>query len=90
MRKITLDHDLRAKLGDLSGEVALCDADGNIVAFIMPPGHRDMMYRMAANLFDDEELEAARREYAEHGGKTTAEVLAHLAELERELTRKGA
>ena len=47
MRKITLDADLAAKLGDLTGEIALCDAAGNVVACVVPPGHREMLYRLA-------------------------------------------
>ncbi len=90
MRKITLDDDLKTKLGDLNDEIALCDAAGKIVACVVPPGHREMLYRMAADLFDDEEAEQARREYREGGGKTTAEVLAHLAELERQLEKRPA
>jgi len=83
MRKITLDDDLRAKLGDLSGEVAVCDAAGNVVAYLVPPDQREMMYDMAAALVSDEELAAASREYAEKGGLTTADVLAHLKGLDR-------
>jgi hypothetical protein len=82
MRQITLDDDLRAKLGDLSDEIALCDADGRVVAYVMAPQYREAMYDMAANLVSDEELRAASREYAEKGGLTTAQVLAHLQSLD--------
>jgi hypothetical protein len=87
MRKITLDDDLRAKLGDLNDEIALCDAAGNVVACVVPPGHREMLYDLAAALFDDEELERAERE---EGGKTTAEVLAHLRSLDTPAAEQGA
>ncbi len=79
MRKITLDDDLRAKLGDMSEEVALCDAAGNVVAYIMTPGHREALYSLASDLFTDEELERAERE---EGGMTTAQVLEHLKSLD--------
>jgi hypothetical protein len=82
MRKITLDADLAAKLGDLTGEIALCDAAGNVVACVVPPGHREMLYDMAAALFDDADPVDAVGEYKAGRCKTTAEVLAHLRELE--------
>lgn len=81
MRDITLDKDSLMKLGDLSAEVALRDANGKLVAYVVPPGHREMLYRLAANLFTDDEIEGARQEYLERGGKSLAEVLAHLEAL---------
>jgi hypothetical protein len=87
MRTITLDADLTAKLGDLKDEIALVDTAGNIVACVVPPGHREMLYDMASALFDDEELNRAERE---EGGKTTAEVLAHLRSLDDPPAEQGA
>jgi hypothetical protein len=87
MRQITLGDDLRAKLGDLSGEIALCDATGTVVAYIMLLGHREMLYRLAADLFDDEELARAERE---EGGMTTAQVLEHLKSLDAQPAGQGA
>jgi predicted transcriptional regulator len=82
MRTITLDDDLRAKLGDLTDEIALCDATGNVVACVVPPGHRDMLYRLAAARFEDAEPVDGLREYKAGRCKTTAEVLTHLHSLE--------
>ena len=91
MREVPLDDDLRAKLGDdLSDEIALRDKNGQVVAYVVSPDHREMLYRLAANLIDDHKIEAARQEYRERGGKTTAEVLAGLAELDRKPIGKGA
>jgi hypothetical protein len=87
MRKITLDDDLKAKLGDLADEIALCDAAGNVVACVVPPGHREMLYSLAGDLFSDEELERAEQE---DGGMTTAEVLAHLETLNPHTAEQGA
>jgi predicted transcriptional regulator len=83
MRKITLDDDLLAKLGDLADEIALCDVAGNVVACVVPPGHREMLYDMAAALFADAKPVDGLREYKEGRFKTTAEVLARLKSLER-------
>lgn len=83
MRKITLDDDLRAKLGDLSDEIALCDADGNVLACVVPPDHREMMYDLATALFHDAEPVDGLRAYKDGRCKTTAEVLARLKSLER-------
>ena len=82
MRKLTLDDDLKARLGDLNDEIALCDADGNVVACVVPPGHREMLYVMAAALFDDAEPVDGLQEYKAGRFKTTAEVLARLKSLE--------
>jgi predicted transcriptional regulator len=82
MRKITLNDDLKAKLGDLNDEIALCDAAGNVVACVVPPGHREVLHDMAAALFDDAEPVDGLRQYKAGRFKTTAEVLAHLRSLE--------
>jgi hypothetical protein len=87
MRKVSIDDDLKAKLGDLADEIALCDANGDVVACVMPPGHREMLYRLAADLFSDEELEQAEQE---EGGMTTAQILAHLESLDTRPAEQGA
>ena len=87
MRNIRLDDDLKTKLGELDGEINLCDAAGTVVACVVPPGHREMLYRLAADLFSDEELERAEQE---DGGMTTAEVLAHLETLDSQAAAQGA
>jgi thymidine kinase len=83
MRTITFDDDLRSKLGDLSGEIALRDADGRVIAYVMAPQYREMMYDMAAALFNDAEPVDSMKAYREGRCVTTAEVLARLRRLEQ-------
>jgi hypothetical protein len=84
MRKITLDADLRAKLGELTGEIALCDESGQPVAYVVEPQFREMLYDLVADMFDDEEIEARRQDYLKNGGgKTPEQVLARLKSLEQ-------
>lgn len=82
MRQVPLDDDLRAKLGDLEDEIALIDADGRVLAYVMRPDEREMMYDMAAALLDDAEPVDALREYKAGRFKTSAEVFARLKSLE--------
>lgn len=84
MRKLTLDADLRTKLGDLTGEIALCDEAGQPVAYVVAPRYREMLYDLVADMFDDEEIEARRQDYLKNGGgKTSEQVLARLRSLEQ-------
>ena len=81
MRTVQLDDLMRAKLGDLEDEIALVDANGQIVACVVPPGHREMLYRLAANLFAGDEPVDGLQAYREGRCRTTAEVLARLSAL---------
>jgi hypothetical protein len=84
MRKITLDADLRAKLGELTGEIALCDESGQPLAYVVEPQFREMLYDLVADMFDDHAVEAARQDYAKNGGgKTFEQVMARLKSLEQ-------
>ena len=83
MWTIALDDDLKAKLGDLTDEIALCDSTGTVIACVVPSGHREMLYDLIAGLFADAEPVDGLREYKEGRCKTTAEVLARLKNLER-------
>jgi hypothetical protein len=85
MGKLILDEALRAKLGQVNGEVELCDASGQRVGyFLSPDAYMKLLYARAKAEITDEELEEAREEYRKHGGVTTAQLLAHLKSLDEE------
>ena len=83
MEKVTLGADLVAKLNRPAHQAVLADASGRMIGYFMTP---DLLYELTRGRFEDEptpaELQAARDEYKTHGGYTTAQVLAHLADLE--------
>jgi hypothetical protein len=85
MEKITLDADAAAKLDRTDRQVVLTDASGRMLGYFLTP--RLLHQLMTGRQFDGEptpeELEAAREDYRKNGGYTTAEVLAHLADLGR-------
>jgi hypothetical protein len=88
MRKITLDAELRAKLGELTGEIALCDESGRPVAYVVEPRYREMLYDLVSDLFDDEEIERRRQDYLKNGGgRTPEQVRARLKSLEQSESR---
>ncbi len=82
MRQLPLPDALKDHVADLLDEIALTDADGRIVAFVISPDQREMMYRLAADLFADEPPVDTLKEYKEGRCKTTAEVLARLRSLD--------
>jgi hypothetical protein len=82
MDKVTIDATLRAKLGDLSRQFELYDESGQRLGFYVPaPTYDPALYEWAKSQISDEEL---RRRAEEPGGYTTAEVLQHLEELQRQ------
>jgi hypothetical protein len=87
MRKITLDAETRSKLAPGAEEIELCDERGITLGYYVPADEfREMMYAWAQKLFDEAEVERARRET---GGYTTAEALAELESRFPQL-RRGA
>lgn len=82
MEKVVIDAATRAKLGPLVGHVTLADEAGKTVGIVLPPKqYAELMLAWASREPTREELEAAREEYRTRGGKTTAEVLAHLEQV---------
>jgi|HubBroStandDraft_6_1064221.scaffolds.fasta_scaffold2517896_2 hypothetical protein len=83
MGKVILDDELKAKLGEVKGEVELCDAEGRTVAYVLDPEwHRTMLYAWAKAQFSAEVAEGARQDYRKNGGMTTAQVLEYLKSLD--------
>ena len=85
MSKLILDPALRAELSQMPGEVELCDEAGEAVGYFVPPGlFRTLLSAWVHAEFADEgDRAAALDEFRREGGASTAEVLAHLQQLER-------
>ena len=81
MPKVTLDSELRARLGNFDGCLVLCDETGQAVAHVVPAAtFNKLVYAWARSQVSDEEVEKAR---GEPGGMTTAQALAFLDKLVR-------
>lgn len=84
MEKIVVDPEAVAKLDRTTQRVVIADASGRMLGYFMPP---NVFFEFMDRRFDEEptpeELEAARADYRKNGGYTTAEALAHLADLGR-------
>lgn len=83
MSKVVLDAELRAKLDGATDTVELTDEAGNVIGRYVPEGRSyvtDAVYDriMSALLppLSREELDEARKEMLEHGGVSTAEIIA--------------
>jgi hypothetical protein len=82
MNKVVIPADLSARLRQLTGPSVLADEAGNSLGYVLPPKlYAELMLAQASREPTPEELEAAREEYRTQGGKTTAEVLAHLEQV---------
>ncbi len=82
MEKVVVDADGRVKVDAVSAELAVTDAAGKTLAYVLPPAvYRRVMEAWLASDPTPEELDAARRE---EGGMNISQVLAHLAEVERQ------
>lgn len=82
MTSIVVDEALREKLRETAGEVALCDETGRTIGRFFPEAeyreHMRIVYGRARELFNVEDIEAARRDPVE---LTTSQVLEHLRRL---------
>jgi hypothetical protein len=79
---ITLDESLRARLNGLNTIVPVRDEAGAFVGYFVPQETYDTMFEAWANSeVTESELGAARQEYREHGGLTTAEAIAYIKRL---------
>ena len=91
MSKVVLDAELRAKLDGATETVELTDEAGNVIGRFVPEGRSyvtDAVYdRMMSAILRPSsraELDEARKEMLEHGGVSTAEILAGLEEIKRQ------
>jgi len=79
--KVTLDSALRATLGNIDTELALCDEQGQTVAHVLPAAtFNRLIYAWARSQLSQDEIEQARNE---PGGMTTAEAVGYLENLIR-------
>lgn len=83
MNRVVIGADLSARLRQLDGAAYLADEAGKSLGFVvLPPRlYAELLLAQASREPTPEELEAAREEYRTQGGKTTAEVLAHLEQV---------
>jgi hypothetical protein len=76
MTKVTIDPELRAKLGDLRELVEFRDESGRVVGFFHPVARiSDTGDRQVASPISDEEIEACRQQRT---GRPLAEIIADL------------
>lgn len=86
MEKVILDADLRAKLRGGQTWVEVHDEAGNVVGHYLPRDeYLRLVYAVEKAAVSDEELAEARRDIRENGGVTTAEILARLDQVRRDL-----
>ncbi len=79
MDKVVIAAELSDRLRNLTGPSFLADAAGTTLGVVLPPElYEQMMEAFIRREPTREELDAAREEYRTQGGKSTAEVLAHL------------
>jgi hypothetical protein len=78
MRKLPLPDALKDYIGGLTGEIALTDADGRVVAYLFAPNQREAFYDMAFELADAT-IEDVRKHRL--SPERTAEVLSEMRAL---------
>jgi hypothetical protein len=85
MGKLVLDAAIREQLTKLGKEVELYDESGSkIGVFLSPAAYLELLFARVQADPTPEDREAARADYRQRGGLTTAEILAHLRRLEEE------
>lgn len=91
MSKLILDPVLRAELSQSPGEVELCDETGQAMGYFLPPG----LFRKLLSAWVNAEFaaegsrDAALQEFRRAGGVSTAEVISHLEQLDRNGTSRS-
>jgi hypothetical protein len=77
--KVVVDDALCEKLNSSDSITEVCGKDGRTVGFFMKPdAHAQLLRGWAGSEVSAEELEKARQEYRQGGGRTLAEVFAEL------------
>jgi hypothetical protein len=75
---LPLPEALKTHVTDLLGEIALTDAEGRVVAYIISPDQREMMHRLAFDHFANEPPVDTLKAYKDGRCKTLQEVFAEL------------
>lgn len=79
MEKVVVDAEGRVKVDRVSGELVVTDAAGTPLAYVLPPAvYRQVMEVWFNREPTPEEVEAARTEYREKGGLSTAEAIEYV------------
>jgi hypothetical protein len=73
MTKLTIDPELRAKLGDFQDLVEICDENGRVVGFFHPVAPSSQ--NPTGSPISDDEIETARQQRT---GRPLADILADL------------
>ena len=74
MSKVVVDDVLCEKLTASESFTELCGTDGRTVGFFVTPGvHAQLLRGWAGSEVTADELEQARQEYRQRGGRTLAE-----------------
>lgn len=82
--KFIADEALLAKIRTAGDPAELCDASGKTVAVVVSPAfYKEVFVGWADSQLTPEMIEENRRAVAEGRVQTTAEMLAHLASLDR-------
>ena len=74
MVKLTVDREIREKLGDLKQRVELCDDSGRVLGYFYPVADPSL-YDEHDSSITEEELDCRERE---GGGRPLADILADL------------
>ena len=77
MTRLTIDPDLKARLGDLTGCLELCDQTGQVLGYFTPVADHSL-YEGVEPPISEEELRQREQETEQY---TTSEVLDHLGKL---------
>ncbi len=75
MTKVTVDSDLRAKLGDMRDLVEFRDENGRVVGFFHPVAPNTDASNQRSSPISDEEIEIARQQRT---GRPLADILTDL------------
>ena len=84
MSKIVLDGELLAKLRTATQSVEIADANGEVIGSFVPNEAFERIMSFVLPPLSKEERAAARAEMLEHGGVSSAELLAGLDEIKRQ------
>lgn len=79
MSKVVVDDALCEQLTASESFTEVCGADGRTVGFFVKPGvHAQLLRGWAGSEVSADELELARQEYRQRGGRTLTELFAEL------------
>jgi hypothetical protein len=84
MSKIVLDAELLAKLSGATQAVEIADENGNVIGHFLPNAAFERIMSLLLPPAAEKETAEARAEMLAHGGASSEELLAGLAEIKRQ------